>query len=110
MTTPLQYESFATTMAARLVMRSEGSPCLDGLGGVYHWSWSEDDCAAVFQPPDQWDFLSRIAALEAQGVAGLCAYAGIEGDGWLDEATEENFERYVTAAGVVALHRYYPKK
>jgi hypothetical protein len=107
MTTPLHYESFTTTAAARLVMRSEGTPCLDGKGGVHHWSWAEDECEAVFQPPDRWDWLNRLSSLEQQGYAGLCAYAGIAGDFWLDEATEENFERYVTSGGVLRLAQWY---
>jgi hypothetical protein len=100
---PMNTMNLLLPRCARLLMGSAGGPCLDGQGGVYHWSWREEDCAAVFQPPDQWDWLSRLSALEPQGLVGLCAYAGIYGDAWLDEATEENFERYVTGAGVVAL-------
>jgi hypothetical protein len=102
------YESHAVTVSARLIMRSAGSPCLDGRGGVHYWSWGEDECEAVFRPADEWQWLNRLSALEQQSLAGLCAYADIPEDlPWEDEASEEYFERYVTAGGVVALARWY---
>jgi hypothetical protein len=32
---------------------------------VQYWSWGEEDVAAVLQPADPWDFLKRLADLEA---------------------------------------------
>jgi hypothetical protein len=100
------YESAAVTRLVRGIMDSEGSPLLDGFGGVYHWSWDESTVMARFQPPCPWEWLNRLAELERRGQCGLTMYAG-PGDDWEDEAEDEHGERHITAGGIVELCCWY---
>jgi hypothetical protein len=114
----LPYESAAVTRRAQVLMGSEGRACVDGYGSVYHRSWTEEECRAVFQPRDLMQWIIRVLYLESRQQAGLRAeYAPefVTPDGelmtvlhrWRDVAVEEWGTTYITGSGVCWLAYWY---
>lgn len=94
--------------ALRLVGHTGGSGHLGpDRQSIVAWRWEEDAVRQAWGLPDDATWLRRVFDLQRQGLAGLCVYAAMAGETWVDEALEEYGTIDISPAGVLALAALY---